>query len=502
MKASLLFPVLAPLLALAACSSSSESADDQEEPSDEGALTVQDIAARGELQMHFPVAGRPDELCIIPKKGGGAYSKSDLDDEKKLCNVNFESASPGEPAALCPKTSSTNPGIYVNKLDGQDKAAVEAAGCKTSKIGAFKQSVTCSYTGAIIGYYHLSRLLGGVANVPVAVGRTMDLEKHKAMVERGIAAAKSVDGPGFDVYDGWVQYKGWDANPKAAPRSAQVYTTDLMQIYGAFQDNAKDNGRHPLLRTGGGPAGMNQFLAGTAFKAISESTPLAQRFPGAGADPQSLQGLVLAKDASDMVIMDELMSQQDRYGNIESQAFKMFEEGGALKKVRLDRKDDSAESPVDRPDVQGVIVHELLLRDNDCGVAKTNVNASANGGKGIVGSLAHMSAHTYKHFQWVAAELAKTGSAVQNTFVQEAFFNATDLANVSKQAVKLAATLKQRCDGGALALDADLRDQRAGRIPGREACALAEPPPAPALGSEGGVIDSHGIEQVSRKTAQ
>src|SRR4029079_773279 len=52
MKASLLFPVLAPLLALAACSSSSESADDQEEPSDEGALTVQDIAARGELQMH------------------------------------------------------------------------------------------------------------------------------------------------------------------------------------------------------------------------------------------------------------------------------------------------------------------------------------------------------------------------------------------------------------------------------------------------------------------
>lgn len=501
---------LLPLLAVAsaslalACSASSsdDGSDDPGADSSEGALAVSDIAARGESQVHYPVEGRPDELCIIPKKLGGAYSADDLKDEKKLCNVNFENASPGESAALCPKTSSTNPGIYVNKLDGKSKAEVEAGGCHTSKIGTFKQSVTCSYTGSIIGYYHLSRLLGGVANVPVSVGRTMDLEKHKAMAERGIAAAKAVDGPGFDVYDGWVQFKGWDANPKAAPRSSQVYTSDFTQLYGAFQNNAKDNGRHPMLRVGGGPAGMNQFLAGSAFKTVAEATPLAQRFPAG--DPASLQGLVLAKDASDMVIMDELMSQQDRYGNIESLAYKVFEEGGELKKVRLDRKDESedkAETPIDRPDVPGTIVHELLLRDNDCGVSKTNVNATANGGKGIVGTLAHMSAHTYKHFQWLAAEIVKPGSEVQRAFAEESFFNATDVANVSKQAQTLAATLKARCQSGALALDADLRDQRAGTVPGKEACALAEPPPAAKVGVEGGVIDGHGIEAVERKAA-
>lgn len=501
--------ILLPLFALATASlglacSASQSADEEDPGADssEGALAVSDIAARGESQVHYPVEGRPDELCIIPKKLGGAYTPDDLKNEKKLCNVNFENATPGESAALCPKTSSTNPGIYVNKLDGKSKEEVEAGGCRTSKIGTFKQSVTCSYTGSIIGYYHLSRFLGGAANVPVSVGRTMDLEKHKAMAERGIAATKAIDAPGFDVYDGWVQFKGWDANPKAAPRSSQVYTSDFTQLYGAFQDNAKDNGRHPMLRVGGGPAGMNQFLAGAAFKSISEPTPLAQRFPGAGSDPASLQGLILAKDAADMVLMDELMSQQDRYGNIESQAFKVFEEGGQLKKVRLDRKDESedkAESPIDRPDVPGTIVHELLLRDNDCGVAKTNVNATANGGKGIVTSLAHMSAHTYKHFQWMAAEIGRAGSPVQRAFAEESFWNATDLANVTKQAQALAATLKSRCQSGALALDADLRDHRAGTIPGKEACALAEPPPAAKVGAEGGVIDSHGIEGVDRK---
>ncbi|MBK6696576.1 MAG: hypothetical protein IPG50_30960 [Myxococcales bacterium] len=115
-----------------------------------------------------------------------------------------------------------------------------------------------------------------------------------------------------------------------------------------------------------------------------------------------MQGLILAKDAADMVLMDELLSQQDRYGNIESQAFKVFEEGGRLKKVRLDRQDedqDRAETPIDRPDLPGVIVHELLLRDNDCGVSKTNINAQANGGAGVVSRLAHMSSRTYKHFQ-------------------------------------------------------------------------------------------------------
>ncbi len=500
------------LIALAATSlplitvaCSSGSADEEEVVADEGALTVSDIAARGESQMRFPIAGRPDELCIIPKKPGGAYSPDDVKDEKKLCNFNFESETPGEPVALCPKTSSTNPGIYVNKLDGKTKAEVEAGGCRTSKVGTFKQSVTCSYTGSIIGYYHLSRLLGGIASVPVAVGRTMDLEKHKAMVERGIVAAKPVDGPGFDVYDGWVQFKAWDARPQTAPRTAQVYTSDFMQIYGAFQDNAKDNGRHPLLRTAGGAAGLNQFLGGSAFKAVSESTPLAQRFRGGAADAASLQGLILAKDAADMVLMDELLSQQDRYGNIESQAFKVFEEGGRLKKVRLDRQDedqDRAETPIDRPDLPGVIVHELLLRDNDCGVSKTNINAQANGGAGVVSRLAHMSSRTYKHFQWLAAEIAKPNSDVQNVFAKESFFTPTDLTNVTQQARKLASTLKSRCESGALALDADLRDHVAGRIPGREACGLAEPAPAPELGAEGGIIDAHGIERVERKKPQ
>ncbi len=65
------------------------------------------------------------------------------------------------------------------------------------------------------------------ANVPVAVVRTMDLEKHKSMVERGVKATVKVNGAGFDVRDAWIQYQSFDANPAKRPLP---YTTDLKEI--------------------------------------------------------------------------------------------------------------------------------------------------------------------------------------------------------------------------------------------------------------------------------
>jgi hypothetical protein len=480
-----------------ACSIGSDDPAPDDGPAAEGALTAADLASRGAKQVHFAIEGRPDELCIVSKKdAGGLYSDSDEKAEESLCGLNFHAAAPGTGAALCPKDSSTNPSVDVHALEGRSKEDVEASGCTTSELAKFKQSVTCSYTGSILGYYHLSRLLGGAASVPPAVVRTMDLEAHRALVARGIAATAKSDGPGFDVHDAWLQFQTMDASPRTFDRFADVYTADGQQLYGAMQADVTQDLPHPFMRTAGGDAGLQQFSKSATFAVLASPEPLATRF-GTGFDAKSVQGDVLAKDASDMILMDELMSQADRYGNIRSLAYEVFEEGGRLKKVKL-KRDEHSGAPIDRPDIQGVVIEELVLRDNDCGVTKENRNAKV----GLVAKLAHMSAATYSHFQWFAKAIAAPGSPLDAFMREEALLTTIDMRVLSRQATALATTLRARCDSGALALDADLEPHLRGatRSLGREGCASAEPPHAIAGsgGSEAGPIDSHGIELVKR----
>lgn len=478
--------------AAVACSATPEADSSDGDSADEGALTSADLASRGERQVHFPVAGRPDEICIVSKKSaGGVYSDADKKAEDALCSLNFYAPAPGSGAAICPKDSSTNPGVDVHALENQTKQAVESQNCPTDKLAKFKQSVTCSYTGSILGYYHLSRFLGGADNVPPAVIRTMDLEQHKALVERGIAVTQKVDGPGFDVHDAWVQYQSMDANPKGFSRFAQVYTADAQQLYGAMQVDVSQDIRHPFLRTSGGDVGLQQFLQLSVFGVVSNPQPLAQRF-AASFDKDVVQGLVLAKDTSDMVLMDELMSQADRYGNIHSVAYKVFNDGGRLKKIKLKRNDQTG-APIDRPEIPGVVIEQMVLRDNDCGITKENRNAKA----GVVAKLTHMSAETYSHFQWFAKQVATAASPVDKFMREEALLTATDMQMLSRQATSLATTLRQRCDAGALQLDADLLAHLRGDKSTPQSCAAASPP-APMAGSEGGPVDSHGIELVKR----
>lgn len=168
----------------------------------------------------------------------------------------------------------------------------------------------------------------------------------------------------------------------------------------------------------------------------------------------------------------------------------MFPESGKLKKVLLERTGTDGLEVKDT-DVKGLLVHQILMRDNDCGVSKTNIAAQANGGAGVVVKFAHMSSRTYKHFQYLAQEIVKPGSAVQNALLKESFIGEAHFKNVVSQATKLSKTLRSRCESGALTLDADLRDRLEGKKVGKEACALAEPPPAAE-----GTVDSHGIELV------
>src|SRR5882762_7914633 len=142
---------------------------------------------RGEKTVQLLVPGTTAEECVVPKHIANAtYSDRDVKDENDLCSIDEHSN-----AAVCPKTNSTNPGLDLYSLpQGSSPAQVEAAKCKSSgakKIAKYKLSTSCSYTPSILGYYHLSRILGGIANVPPSVLRTFDLQNHIALGKIALA---------------------------------------------------------------------------------------------------------------------------------------------------------------------------------------------------------------------------------------------------------------------------------------------------------------------------
>src|SRR6185295_18814955 len=234
----------------------------------------------------YPVDGRPNEICVVPNHiEGGDYSKGDGDDETELCSYNFHGTSPGKSVATCPKLVSTNPGVDVQALqEGKTKEQTEAATCasdanRTKLLAKYKQSITCSYTPSVLGYYHVSRALGGVGHVLPAVVRTMDLEEHKKITAVGVAHTTDL------LNQLWRQWASWEANPSNPRYQDALFTKDHLQIYGALQINARGEAKYvdPItgksLNVRGATDFSAPFRATAAYAAVKDARPVGTWVP-------------------------------------------------------------------------------------------------------------------------------------------------------------------------------------------------------------------------------
>lgn len=459
------------ILSLVACGASGGAGE--EIASDEGQL-VDPSAPRGRSTIQFPVAaGRPNEICVLPNHlAGGDYDKGDEEDETELCSYNFHGTAPGRSVATCPKLVSTNPGVDVQELlPGKTKAETEAATCRrdegrTKLLAKYKQSITCSYTPSILGYYHLSRALGGAGSVEPAVLRTMDLDAHKKITALGVASSTDL------IQTLWKQWAAWEGNPTNPKYKDALFTKDLQQIYGAMQSNPRGEAKYvdPIsgrsLNVRGASDFSAPFRATAAYKAMLDGRGVGEWVP------RTLQGgaqrIVQMKDLADMVLMDTLMSQQDRFGNMHAVDYYYSLDGANVKKVKKSKVDSG-----DKPMPAGaVVVRELLLKDNDCGVVKSNVAKQA----GMLEQLRHMSAKTYAHLRWLNAHFGR-GSDAAKFFVNEVLFTQRDIDTLRANLSEADATLSAACRSGKLKLDVDLADHLAGKNEhDTSVCDASEPP--------------------------
>ena len=339
---------------------------------------------RGQKIVDLPVAGRNAEVCVTPSHfAGGEYSDKDTEVETRLCNIDGNSN-----AAVCPKLNSTNPGLDFYSLPQGVTRDDVAAHCETSgakKIAKYKLSTSCSYAPSILGYYHVSRMLGGIGEVPPSVLRTFDLKNHIALGHKALDQTK----PGTLIHQTWAGLMAQLTGGASASRRDFLLTDDFAQSYGALSENPTKEEFYKEFFNGGANnvARAQNFRNGNPIIGMLARNSDVSTLVGRDFTTENVQKMVQLKDAADLIVIDTLMNQQDRFGNIHYLQTYYYRDANDLNQDGSAKlKSSKSLAPDEAARVGAVQVKKLLLKDNDCGVAKDNVAKQT----GLADRIAHI----------------------------------------------------------------------------------------------------------------
>jgi hypothetical protein len=396
------------------------------------------------------------ELATRPSTFPGhpdIYTQKDVDKEKELAAIDFyKGKTKGDlDIVLIPKTYSTSPGLNVHTIKlppGESRLSYASAHTGKSDSGQgkmiakYKQSIPThfTYSPSILGYYHLSRFLDA-GHVEPAIVRTMDVGSHKPLADLGKAKAT-----GSNNRTQWTELRALDD----AHSNSLLYTKDGKQLYGVLQANPTGEQSYPHLSDLGGAAA---FAASSEFAKVTNSSPLKLNYKDAAGklDQAAVQQIVQIRDLSDMVLMDYIMSQADRFsGNMHSEKEYLWIENGVLKSQS--KKSDPAKAAEQSKQIpaDAVLVNRMILKDNDAGLVSGN-SAKTNH---LLEKISHMDSKTYDRLLEFQKELQKP--EVAQWYQGELLFTATDFNTMMNNVDQAVSVLSSRKDNG-LFLDANVK---------------------------------------------
>jgi len=417
-------------------------------------------APRGEQIVKIPVANSSQaEICVIPKKYPNAiYSGKDVELEKELCGLMGT-----QPVALCPKLRSTNPAIeFFSIPEGMTASQVESKMCtseESKKLAKYKGSISCSYTPSLLSYYHISRILGNVVQVPPVVIRTMNLQNHKVLAAKAVT---KVD-PKFTLLK--QIWEGVNAHLKAGASSSKkdaLFTTEFNQSYGALQLNPRSEEKYSemFFSAKGTETRASAFRDRSPIYALIKDKRDLKDLVGTQFNQANVQKVLQMQNVADMIVLDHMLSQADRFGNVHfSNAYFYIESAGGALKVKRKNKMDAQEISA----TGAVQVKHMMLKDNDCGVTKENMAQKA----GLIKGVNHISPTTYARLVKLQSDV--TQEETRNFFKTETLMTDTDYNLFKQNLNEVVNTLRDACKAGRLKLDLDL-DIQFGNKPADRTC--------------------------------
>ena len=431
---------------------------------------------RGMSTSKLAVPGKSaQEICIVPKHIPFAdYRKSDEKKEHELCKYNFYEASGTTDSSgavvVCPKMSSTSAGVLFYDIpDGQTKSELQnASKCVAieadnrpkgvKQIAKFKQTDddrTCTSTSAILGYYHVSRALGDIAQVAPAVIRTMDFDQHDKIVKEALSISKIARNR--NLRKSWSNFTAYKSGSSKNPSS--LFTIDNSQIFGALV--VKDHGTvHYKEWVTSANFGQTVISALSAYRDVTSSPPAASVIGGRSFTQSTAQKLLAMRDMSEILLIDTLMQQNDRTsgGNISASTEVVYRDG-------TDYKTDKSDKNVP-PGAPQFTVKRLHLVDNDCGLIEGPGSIVK---QGYLNNVNHMHPKTYVQLMQFADKWEHDPS-VKTFFQTEALFSSAQISSFEKILLKARDTLRAKCKSSDHFLDLDMDDYFNGKDPDKSLC--------------------------------
>ncbi len=400
------------------------------------------IDAKGRQIIPFISPNSKKEICVLPNHPlDSYYTSQDEADEAFLCNLDYYGTTVNsQRVAVCPKINSTNPGLnlLLNKVDlsfPSRQINCQKKDKSLELIAKHKQSISCSYAPSILTYYHLSRRLGGILNIPVAVLRTVDKAEHLKWTKEAVSYFPK-DNEEL-IYKNWLHFSSAHSNPTKYP---QVFTKNQKFLYGALVLNNLDEKYYGEVNGKGEYATREaRFQKLQPFQKVADSRTLEAI--NAGLSPQEqIQNLVQMKDVADMVLLDYLLNQADRIGNIH-----YLERFATI---------DSGRLHISTKPINGALpVNQMLLKDNDCGIIKENRFKTFK----VLEKVRHMSPQTYQLFLTWARNLNRHETL--EFMKKELLLTTKDINDPNRGLVANAHNAKnilmKNCRSGFLKLDID-----------------------------------------------
>jgi hypothetical protein len=432
------------------------------------------------LEATFTSPNGVTERCVrIAPMPGAVYSKDDLKAEEAFCAIDLYVPAVG----LCPKTWSTSPGMVIYDISSGpyqgDRRGFETRACPEGKeakaqsagdLAKFKPTMNAKGTSGTFSaspllYYHLSRHLGTDIGVPPAVWRSMDRGMHLSEVAQpGVALSGHSHSSGMNRA-GWAKLAEADKDPEAYSPTDDLYTADRSALYGAMllSKGSRYNSEFNGTRASGWGEGQNyDFQATAPFLALRSQKPLAEavaeglaealkdpqirRDMGEGADPRQI--VFWMRDLAEIVLLDFILSQQDRVGNIDYTDRWYWVENGEMKSRKAVAHWDETE-----PLPEGAVrLKRTHLNDNDAGGRVEYANFAKS--TGMLDDIFHYPAPLYRQLLTLEADFVTEGPL--HAYLKTTFgLSEKQFAQLVKNTRLVAATLRSQCEAGAIRFDLD-----------------------------------------------
>jgi len=450
----------------------------------------------------FPASSGLEEQCIrITPFPDARYTEKDLADEQFYCGLDMAAL------ALCPKIWSTSPGTILYKVDpavyGKDYARFEAEHCASgfhaaeaaqSEPALYKVSINARDTSATFApaswvYYHMSRYFQTAVQVPVAVYRSMDAQNHnKRVTKPALSIVSGRSGLGM-LTAGWRVLDAIETGQQTGSAAQAVLTDDGRQIFGVLL-NIEGSRYGPEIngtRESGWGAGQNNDFQQTApFLALRSELPVTEAARTAihearknpkmakalAADTTVEQVVFWMQDVLEITLLDYILGQQDRIGNIDYNWRWYWVENGVLRTSDARGKEPPEAIAAFSP----VRLRQSAINDNDAGVRGGYADFAAS--THMLEGLRHYNPGLYRRLGRLAADVTSGGS-MYRWLTESAGLGKKEADTIARRAGEAFSLLQADCQGGRLKLDLErdrlLAPNGSAGEPGETSCEVSAP---------------------------